>query len=1284
MEKCAEEYHVYDTGQVERLKQEAIEGRRIDVQEANMKLAREAVTAAREAGKVGKWKDVIDNLNRVNSLLELSPEMIALKFLAEQELQKEKDNLLEQLESEKVTEFVEAINEDDKEKPCIRIKAMLDGEEVEATLVGTEKKTPLRGNKFEIGSILAGELKFGKGENNYIGFFKERIDWHGLKEVTVELKKFVFTGVVTLPKGVTLELIKVEAGSFVMGSPASEKGRRNDEKQHHVTLTQDYWLGKYEVTQAQYEALMGTNPSTKMVEVNCPVVEVSWNDAMEFCRLLTQREQWAERLPKGYEYTLPTEAQWEYAARGGHKASGYHIYSGGDNLKDLGWYNVNSEYTLKSVGLKCPNELGLYDMSGNALEWCYDWIDSYPSDSVTDPCVTVPSGGRVLRGGSNTTIEDSCRSSHRAYVMPAVPGESFGFRLALAPVKTTNKNEEAKYSNIIESSNNKDETISDISAKIVMLPNDVPLELVRVKAGSFMMGNAQHDNEQQPWEKPHQVTLTRDYWIGKYEVTQRQYEAIMNNNPSEICKGEHYPVENVTWENAMLFCRLLTQREREAGRLPDGYEYTLPTEAQWEFAARGGKKSKGYVYSGSNDYETVAWLHKNANATTHPVGQKQANELGLYDMSGNVEEWCRDWYEDDYAKDCEFLYDNQGKQHVMRGGHIHAFFPLYSRTSGRLERYPVDSGMNTGFRVALVYNPSTSLSLLSATSFGKSIKVTLPGGALLELVRIHAGGFMMGSPENESGRERDEKTHSVKLTKDYWIGKYEVTQGQWKAVMGISLDEKAQQINSISGENRAGKVGDEYPMFLVNWEDALEFCRKLTEYERISGLLPDGYEYTLPTEAQWEFAARGGRRSKHCKYSGSNDSNTVAWTSENSEWRLHPVGTKSPNELGIYDMSGNVYEMCLDQCAGNYNTKILKEMNMLDLIDDNGISRNLVITDTYRDGILDPYCRNAHEHIRVTRGGSFNYSDNKARVADRNQCECHGYYSDLGFRVVLSALPSETEKQGNTEQSSEPKTQQMPETIIDEPTKKESTVNTRTIILPNNVALELVKVKAGSFMMGSPESETGQGVDEIQHRVELTKDFWIGKYEVTQAQYEAVMGNNPAYFKKGSNYPVERVSWFDAMFFCKKLTEREQSIGEVPNGYEFTLPTEAQWEYAARGGHKSSGYHVYAGSDSIVFVTWYEKNSGRTTHPVGQKHANELKVYDMSGNVFEWCRDWYSSEKHSSTVDPVGSSSGLRRVRRGGSWNSMSWNCRLVFRSDSSPSSRENFNGFRVVLAPVQ
>ncbi len=156
------------------------------------------------------------------------------------------------------------------------------------------------------------------------------------------------------------------------------------------------------------------------------------------------------------------------------------------------------------------------------------------------------------------------------------------------------------------------------------------------------------------------------------------------------------------------------------------------------------------------------------------------------------------------------------------------------------------------------------------------------------------------------------------------------------------------------------------------------------------------------------------------------------------------------------------------------------------------------------------------------------------------------------------------------------------------------------------------------------------------------------------------------------------------MDFCKKLTERERTEGRLPVGYEFTLPTEAQWEYAARGGHKSNGYHVYSGSDSLDDVGWYEDNSDRSTQPVGEKRPNELGLYDMSGNVYEWCRDCYGGYPSGSVTDPAGPSSGSSRVLRGGSWCDDARRCRSACRSYGGPSYRYYYYGFRVALAPVQ
>ena len=216
------------------------------------------------------------------------------------------------------------------------------------------------------------------------------------------------------------------------------------------------------------------------------------------------------------------------------------------------------------------------------------------------------------------------------------------------------------------------------------------------------------------------------------------------------------------------------------------------------------------------------------------------------------------------------------------------------------------------------------------------------------------------------------------------------------------------------------------------------------------------------------------------------------------------------------------------------------------------------------------------------------------------------------------------------------------------------------------IADNMVKVEAGRFLR-----DDGKGVT-------LTKDYWIGKYEVTQKQYEAVMGNNPSEFK-GDNRPVECVSWHDAKAFCDKLNELYKD--KLPAGYRFDLPTEAQWEFAARGGNKSKGYK-YSGSNDVDDIAWYNDNSGKT-HDVGQKRPNELGLYDMSGNVVEWCRDWYDSYSGYAVTDPTGPGSGSYRVLRGGSWNHGAVFFRVEHRSDTSPDDRGSRIGFRLALVPI-
>ena len=179
--------------------------------------------------------------------------------------------------------------------------------------------------------------------------------------------------------------------------------------------------------------------------------------------------------------------------------------------------------------------------------------------------------------------------------------------------------------------------------------------------------------------------------------------------------------------------------------------------------------------------------------------------------------------------------------------------------------------------------------------------------------------------------------------------------------------------------------------------------------------------------------------------------------------------------------------------------------------------------------------------------------------------------------------------------------------------------------------------------------------------------IYIGRYEVTQAQWKAIMGSNPSMFK-GDNLPVEQVSWNDVQEFIHKLNAQ--------TGKNYRLPTEAEWEFAARGGNGSKGYR-YSGSNTVGDVAWYIDNSNRTTHPVGTKSSNEWGIYDMSGNVFEWCSDWYGEYNSSAQTDPHGTSSGSYRVYRGGGWVNVAGYARVSFRRRWSDGSNLNL-GFRL------
>jgi formylglycine-generating enzyme required for sulfatase activity len=249
------------------------------------------------------------------------------------------------------------------------------------------------------------------------------------------------------------------------------------------------------------------------------------------------------------------------------------------------------------------------------------------------------------------------------------------------------------------------------------------------------------------------------------------------------------------------------------------------------------------------------------------------------------------------------------------------------------------------------------------------------------------------------------------------------------------------------------------------------------------------------------------------------------------------------------------------------------------------------------------------------------------------------------------------------------------------------------------VGVQMRWIPPGSFLMGSPETEDGRWDDEGPiTEVALTSGFWLGTFPVTQGEFEAITGERPSKFtscpdvssfehraewagavlagSEWSRLPVERVSWYDAMRFCQALTERERRCLRLPVGFEYALPTEAQWEYACRAG--GTGMHPR----DVAEVAWNEQGAtAKQTYPVGLKDSNGFGLHDMLGNVSEWCADWFDERHHGGAViDPRGPTSGTNRVLRGGGWNSANGFCRYASRSGVAPGGRHASIGFRLAL----
>ncbi|MDP6634630.1 MAG: SUMF1/EgtB/PvdO family nonheme iron enzyme [Phycisphaerae bacterium] len=536
--------------------------------------------------------------------------------------------------------------------------------------------------------------------------------------------------------------------------------------------------------------------------------------------------------------------------------------------------------------------------------------------------------------------------------------------------------------------------------------------------------------------------------------------------------------------------------------------------------------------------------------------------------------------------------------------------------------------------------------------------LSLASNEKLAMVLIPPGEFLMGSPAGEKSREPDEHLHAVNISRPFYIGITEVTQGQWRAVM-----------DSTPWSGRAhGRNGSALPASHIDLEGAADFCQWVSQ--------KTGRKVRLPSEAQWEYACRSGSDGAYCFGTDGSSLDDYAWrAAPDSSFKVkypHAVLKKKPNAFGVYDMHGNVAEWCRDQ----YRPDFYRNSPRIDPVH------------------IDHYA--SDDVVNVYRGGSFLFTS-ACRSADRQSGvvpPLSSLIKHLGFRVVAeidtSAAPVSggatfVAKSGPAKvytvwpfKSTEAKRRQT-ETAAAMGVKPNVTLS----LGKNNTKMTFALIPAGEFVMGSPLSEKGRRDDETPHTVRITKPFYMAVSEVTVAQWLAVTGSRHSLGpKRLSNLPVHKVSWADALDFRNKLKQK--------TGLHVQLPSEAQWEYACRAG--SAEAFCYGSYTSQLRYYGAHKYEGARVQSmkiqrVAQNQPNAFGLYDMHGNVYEPCRDYYDAKFYSRSPknDPVTTTRKGGRyptgVMRGGSWFHESRLCRSAARSVFIRGKGSDA-GLRVIFSP--
>ena len=716
-----------------------------------------------------------------------------------------------------------------------------------------------------------------------------------------------------------------------MGSPSTETGHYRDEGQHQVSLTKGFFLGKYEVTQAQYLAVMTGNTDYKYVKpsrwpynANRPVERVSWRTVQVFLKRLNHLQRLAGHLPEGWTYVLPTESQWEYACRAGTTSA----YSWGDSIdKTNANYLWEGTYDFFAddkqpceVGQYAPNPWGFIDTHGNVREWTADWLGAYPrGNPVINPTGATSSYHRVTRGGSWRFVDIGLRSAARHGTHPQADDSKIGFRVALQH-QTHPEHEEAA-----------DEAPA----------GEAPVERAHEAPAGEVPVEEAHENpatpKKQKIDQAEAVILPFD----EAKANPSKYWQSVNDH---LMGGTSTGTSWFTNRDSLTFFGVL--RLENGGGFASirstGQDLELRGATGILIRARGDGRSYWVDLHSPrymNSFRAFLKTEKNGETETYiPLSEFKTQVDGFKAQSSGDTASLVEAQNPGINSLGFTIADKQAGKFRLEILSLKAVYrdkdsldvpvpavPGSHQVAETHEREVPAKGAHEAPAGEVPATTETPLyldemELLDADDLvppdvvipkKQKIHQVGPTDAKFQLIWVKPGTFIMGSPEDESGRKFNENQHQVTLTQGYYLGKYEVTQAQYKWVMGGLPEHYAKYKGT---EFDVYNQGDDFPVGGANWNDAMAFCKKLTEMERKAGRLPKGMSFQLPTEAEWEYACRAGTTTiyswgNHPERSKANFGHGFNAGKDFVD-ETNPVGQYQANPWGFHDMHGNVYEWC--------------------------------------------------------------------------------------------------------------------------------------------------------------------------------------------------------------------------------------------------------------------------------------------------------------------------------------------------------------------------------------